>query len=100
MAGEEVCDIEVSLQSVPSLDGLAHFDDAIYKPHSVMVKIKPTVIVWLSALHNFFVCLFCFCTLRFIPIVTYLKKWDDPPVMSALLHLNVGHKMSSHGTFN
>lgn len=58
MAGEKVCDIEVSLQSVPSLDGLAHFDDAIYKPHSVMVKIKPAVIVWLSALHNFFVCLF------------------------------------------
>lgn len=69
MAGEKVCDIEVSLQSVPSLDGLAHFDDAIYKPHSVMVKIKPAVIVWLSALHNFFVCLFRFCTLRFIPIV-------------------------------
>lgn len=78
MAGEKVCDIEVSLQSVPSLVGLAHFDDAIYKLHSVMVKIKPAVIVWLSALHNFFVCLFRFCTLRFIPIVTYLKKWDDP----------------------
>lgn len=27
MAGEKVCDIEVSLQSVPSLDGLAHFDE-------------------------------------------------------------------------
>lgn len=52
---------EVSLQSIPSLDGLAHFDDAKYKPHNVMVKIKPAVIVWLSALHNLFVCLFRFC---------------------------------------